>query len=488
LGFLKKNLLKVQQLIWILAALAFFLPNQNHSADAWDYAAALKHQFDLFETHHLLHNLPAWLVQQVLVSASIKVEPIALMCLLNALYGVFVLQVLVTIFKRRGFSDSQIIPLVLLAGASWGMLRFMSENETYILPILFSLLGVNALEKSKLNNSPLYQAGFWFAFACLFHQLQVWWWLAGLITLLVASPKYVVSYLLPALVVPVTYLLVHFLVWEKPATAQALGESFFHVLVEGNLATVNFGNTFLLWLIGIGRSFIQMHGYFAILPGLDLKWYLAFTLLPLALLYLVWQFWVTKKNARFTPIKLGWILPLLLLAFCFYSGGNAEFLVGLPIALLLWLQPTLEGNLLRNIGLWILAWNVSLGLAPLNRYEFQPFQQEAKFISENPDALYISDYSTEINAILIYQSGLNTYLSRPGKDGVPSDSTLENDISTAFKQGKRVFTSSLNKLPLSRAGLLANSNEWWKAYRLQSRTTLVFSGQTWTVWELLPRN
>ncbi|MFY8035086.1 MAG: hypothetical protein ACOVMN_11245, partial [Flexibacteraceae bacterium] len=248
------------------------------------------------------------------------------------------------------------------------------------------------------------------------------------------------------------------------------------------------GDTFLLWLIGIGRSFIQVHGYFAMLPGLDMKWYLAFTLLPLALLYLVWQLWVTKKNARVSPTNLGWILPSLLLAFSFYSGGNAEFLVGLPIALLLWLQPTLEGNLLRNIGLWILAWNVSLGLAPLNRYEFQPFQQEAKFISENPDAFYISDYATEINAILIYQSGLGSTLSRPGKVGVPSDTTLENDISTAFKQGKRVFTSSLNTLPLSRAGLLANSNEWWKAYRLQSRTTLVFSGQTWTIWELLPRN
>ncbi|MFY8035321.1 MAG: hypothetical protein ACOVMN_12430, partial [Flexibacteraceae bacterium] len=73
--------------------MAFFLPNQNHSADAWDYAAAIKHGFDLFETHHLLHNLPAWLLQEVLIAASIKVEPMALMCLLNALYGVFVLQV-----------------------------------------------------------------------------------------------------------------------------------------------------------------------------------------------------------------------------------------------------------------------------------------------------------------------------------------------------------------------------------------------------------
>ena len=89
---------------------------------------------------------------------------------------------------------------------------------------------------------------------------------------------------------------------------------------------------------------------------------------------------------------------------------------------------------------------------------------------------------------MIYQSGLGLTLSRPGKVGVPSDSTLENDISTAFKQDNRVFTTSLNSLPLSRAGFLSNSNEWWKVYRLQSRTTLVFSGQTWTVWELLPRN
>lgn len=479
--------MKVQQLIWILAALALFLPNQNHSADAWDYAAGLQHGFDLFEPHHLLHNIPAWLVQQVFIATNIKVEAMALMCLLNALYGVFVLQLLAAIFKRRGFTNQQIMPFILLAGASWGMLRFTSENETYVLPILFSLLGVNALEKSKENGQPLYWAGFWFAFACLFHQLQVWWWLAALIGVIAYNRKQVIAYILPALVVPIGYLLVHFLVWEKPFTVDALSTSFFQVLVEGNLATVNLGNTVLLWLVGIGRSVLQIHGYMLMLPGLDMKWYLAFTILPVAFLYLVWQLWRERKQTSFTVLPLGWVLPVLLLAFSFYSGGNAEFLVGLPITLLLWLQPTLEGNTFRNLALWVLAWNVSLGLAPLNKYEFQPFQQEAQFVNENPDSFYISDFSAEVNAILTYKNGLNGAIVRPGKVGVVSDTTLEKDIALAFKQSKRVYTSSLNTLPLSRAGYLASSDTWWKAYRLQSRTTFVFAGQTWTVWELLPR-
>ena len=104
----------------------------------------------------------------------------------------------------------------------------------------------------------------------------------------------------------------------------------------------------------------------------------------MAFLYLIWQLWKERKALTFAPFALGWLLPVLLLAFSFFSGGNAEFLVGLPIALLLWLQPTMEGHSLRNLALWLLAWNVSLGLAPLNKYEFQPFKQEAKFISENP--------------------------------------------------------------------------------------------------------
>jgi len=204
-------------------------------------------------------------------------------------------------------------------------------------------------------------------------------------------------------------------------------------------------------------------------------------------LYLVWQLWKSRKQIKITVQPLGWILPILLLAFSFYSGGNAEFLVGLPIALLLWLQPTLEGNTFRNFALWVLAWNVSLGLAPLNKYEFQPFQQEAQFVNDNADSFYISDYSAEINAILTYKNGLNGAIVRPGKVGVASDTTLEKDIALAFQQGKRVYTSSLNTLPLSRAGYLATSDAWWKAYLLQSRTTLVFAGQTWTVWELFPR-
>jgi hypothetical protein len=256
------------------------------------------------------------------------------------------------------------MPFILLAGASWGMLRFTSENETYILPILFSLLGVNALEKAKENGQPLYWAGFWFAFACLFHQLQVWWWIATLVGVIAYNRKQVIAYILPALVVPIGYLLVHFLVWEKPFTVEALSTSIFQVLVEGNLATVNLSSTFLLWLVGIGRSVLQIHGYLLMLPGLDMKWYLAFTILPLAFVYLVWQLWKSRKQINFTVLPLGWVLPVLLLVFSFYSGGNAEFLVGLPIALLLWLQPTLEGNTIRNLARWVLAWNVSLGLAP----------------------------------------------------------------------------------------------------------------------------
>jgi len=394
------------------------------------------------------------------------------------------LQLLASIFKKRGFADSEIVPILLLAGGTWGFLRFTSENEVYILPIALSLAGILALEKGKGNEPNYLMAGFWLALACLFHQVQFWWWLFGLVGVAIYYRSGLLRFALPALIVPLGYLLVHVLAWNQPLTIDSLTHSFFQAYVDGGLMKVSAQQTLILESAGIFRSFLQVHGYLTLLPELDMKWYLALVLFPLALLYLGFQIIKNRKEIQFEIQKLGWLLPLFLVGFSLFSGGNAEFLAGLPIALLLWLRPKCADQSFRNFAIWVLAYNIVFGLAPLNRYAFNPFSQEAAFIAENPNALYVSDNATEINGILLYKLGADAPQGMPGVVGIPADTNLTNALTLASKNRQRIFTSCLNQLPLSRASYLQQPNKWWLKHRLSARRTLTYANQEWVIWEL----
>ncbi len=76
---------------------------------------------------------------------------------------------------------------LLLAGSCFGVLRFATENETYIQPLLLALLAsvawAQSLQTEKNARRWLLLAGLLAALACLVHQLMVWWWLGLLLGL-----------------------------------------------------------------------------------------------------------------------------------------------------------------------------------------------------------------------------------------------------------------------------------------------------------------
>lgn len=203
----------------LLTALCLALPTANATGDAWYYAACARWGQELWQPHHLLYNGIGHLWLR-LVGAT-GPAPAGLLALtwlqrLNALAGGACLLALARLLKRAGTPAPAIPAWLLLVGSCFGVLRFATENETYILPLLLALLGSLAWARALPAEAARYRwlrlAGLLAAGACLVHQLMVWWWLGLLLGLRPwggrAGRRAALSYALPALVVPLAYALV----------------------------------------------------------------------------------------------------------------------------------------------------------------------------------------------------------------------------------------------------------------------------------------
>ncbi|MEJ7658680.1 MAG: hypothetical protein WKG07_03170 [Hymenobacter sp.] len=114
-----------------------------------------------------------------------------------------------------GVARAAVPAWLLLLGGCFGMLRFATENETYMQPLLLALLAslawARALRTEKNSGRWLLLAGLLAAGACLVHQLMVWWWLGLLLGLrpwrgwpAAAQALWCVA---PAVLVPLAYAL-----------------------------------------------------------------------------------------------------------------------------------------------------------------------------------------------------------------------------------------------------------------------------------------
>ncbi|MFN0201730.1 MAG: hypothetical protein ACKVTZ_09430 [Bacteroidia bacterium] len=472
---------------WLLIYLLF--PTHNSTLDAWQYAADIRHGNDLFSPHHLLYNAMGFVVYQLLQGLGIKCSALAMMKALNALFSVGILAIWAEIWKKSGKSTQEIMAYLFVAGATFGLWRFATENENYIVPIFFSSLGsffafANLQTNAPFQNKNILLSSFWAAVACLFHQIHFWWWLGLAIGYLYKGiscsfpTKTLVQkaalYLLPAFLVPITYLLV---VYTQTGNydLSSLMRFVLHDFYTGNV-TMTFGFKHLLMTgINFTRSFIQLHGIMLQQFHSSFLWALP------AVVFVGIGLYLFSFLPSISPIsslnnygKTHLLIAILHFLFAIYSVGNAEFMVMLPLLLLFLISLKWQIPLkpLYLLGISLFVWNFSYGIFPNYYWEFQTDAKWDKQMLENPQNLYVLCNRPNVENRLYYHTGQIRVPNLVNSANIlhfkgQTDSLLRKKIDSTFSASGKVFTNALHYQPTwSREKIMMEDKEppFFQAY------------------------
>ena len=336
----------------------FFLPIE-FTGDSYGYLCEVLKD-DLWNSHHLLHK--SFLKEILLLGSPYALwqDPMIYLSVINVIIGLASLLVLMNILEYRKWPYTRIYLALLLVGGSFVFLKYSHENETYILPVLLSLIGSRQFERGKIIQSAL-----WLGLATLFHQIHIFW----LLGLLFPYKEFKIpkSYapLLIALFIPIGVYLGLALYLDLSLT-----NLLFHDATQGlvqltpDLNNLKFTgiNLIRIWIFGHGDLSLFWNFWNPYLSGFALLT-ISFGLIGL-LVFLRESDW---KFARMNWIQSYVVVGLLQLAFAFYSVGNIEFMVMIPFIVILsmksakWLDNTLM------LGMTLLIWNTSQFILPMSK-------------------------------------------------------------------------------------------------------------------------
>ncbi len=439
--------------------LYLLLFSTNNSCDGLSYAADIRQGVDIFYPHHLLYNALGYVIARLLFIN----HTLSLLCVMNALAAAGCLFLTRQILKT--FLSEKISTACLWAlGACWGFMRFATEAETYIIPLVFSLWGSLAWIRGK---NPFF-VSLLAALACLFHQIHFFWWLGLGIGMIISSPKDkdickgVLLYLLGSLIVPVVYLTVWMAV---PQEASSFFHYVFHDYFYVDAVGFSLKQALFLTPVNFVRTFFQVHGY---IPSLLARYpFLAIGIIITLICFVLEIKVVTKKMRSVKTVEVTEIsvpagfasmhllIALLQLFFAFLSNGNAEFMVMIPFALLLFVAASRFSTRLSACGIMLAAigmgaWNICLGLIPYHFMDIQPFSAIEKHIENHPTSVYfVEDYATLYNRLRYYQPSLCNCLKKDFSDmeKIDAEARYTDKIGNKGFVSRASVTQTLDKTP-----------------------------------------
>jgi hypothetical protein len=453
------------KLSWITLLIIFclylFFPSGLSSTDGWYYAASIKHGGEIFLPHHLLYNALGFVFTWVPSKAGLEI--ISSLKIMNAFFAFLTLIMIQQILFFFRLNEKQVVLISCLAGFSFSLLRYATENETYIVPLFFALLAsFNYIKfiKERRNRHAFY-TGLWVTIAVLFHQIYIFWWAGLLVGVIIEKrkkPAYL--YLIISLVAPVIYLIV-FMTNKEGTESNTLIDFILGDLRENSRLELT-GKGIFLSLVNLIRSFIQVHGYIFHMVRTNLLF-----LLPgiVSLLFAVTAFLKyperskTNISQNFSAIHI--LIVVLQFIFASFSSGNAEFMVMIPVLVFI-LFPfyiiNYEKFLLR-IMIAMAIWNISYGLIPLH-YKSQAQEQYLCDIAlSEKNIIIVASDDQLLKNMLYYQTGdenFKSILKSPavleikGKD----PAILEGVIDSALNTGTEIYTDCLDELALSRSSIM----------------------------------
>ncbi|NQY00585.1 MAG: hypothetical protein HRT70_05560 [Flavobacteriaceae bacterium] len=414
-------------------------PNNNSSLDAFGYAGYVEYNKYLFKPHHLLSHAFLYGLIAPFKAMGWFTDTILFGKVINSIFQIINLIVFNRILILLNIPTKQRILFLLTIGFSFNLWQYGVENEVYIIPITFSLLGSFYFLKSLINKNYFFVviSGLFTAFSCLFHQLHFFWWLGLLIGVFLHNKniKSLIFYTTPALVVPLGYAFVLIFYQNQELTISNLYYFMMHDFYQEGIAKVSYSwhgwKSILFQSVSTIRIFLEAHPNIFVLLKTNWLYFVPLLISLVIGIQLIWQFFKKEKmfekreNNRELFANIHLFILIAVYLFAFYSYGNVEFMVALPFLIFLFIGVKFHINqqFLKQFILLLFVWNFSFGIFPDYYYRYYDDQKLVDYIIKNDDKTFLVK-SYEIQNKYFYKKGVNPinvlYFGKVSKDSILS--------------------------------------------------------------------
>lgn len=484
-----------QKIYWVFFAIAllyFCFPTNNSTLDAYAYAAYVKYNYYMFTPHHLLGNALIYILAKPLQWLGLNTDILRFSKGVNSMFQLLNLLIFYKILSLIQLKKAQKIMLVLLLAFSFSPWRYGTENETYILPITFSLLGSWFWLKNIYYNKQHYilLAGLSAALACLFHQIHFFWWLGIGIGVYLSRKQFksVSLYVLPALLVPLSYILVLRFYEHQELSWYNLQHFVFHDFYQGNVDTNYSWKSLFFQVVSTVRTFVQVHPNIYFLIKTNVIYILP---LALALIWLTSMLWHIRKGIKIKRtdysvpkafVNIHLLILLLNYLFALFSQGNVEFMVMIPFLIALYVGVRFEIHqkyLVQIIGL-LLVWNFMYAILPNHIYNYYNDKVFVDYMIAHPEHTYV------VKNMPAY----NQYAYMTGKDQacniiIFSKLSVE-DFQKLLEEEKEIYTDCIAKPEILNRDKIMTAKQGIDFKSLQTQALFSYTGfyGTSTVYRL----
>jgi len=380
------------------------------------------------------------------------------MKIINSFVGGLCLYLFSIILKGTGRSTGEIFRVVFLAGSSFTVMRYSTENEVYLFTLVFSL-GATIFFQDYLNNRSFLKlliSGFLASISKLYHQIGVFWWLGLFIGLIIFRNhwKSKIVFVFTILPVILVYGIVAFQLPEFEKIFTGVFQFALRDFLSPGFDKIPGWENFFFTPVNFIRSFIQIHGYIFQMIGENILWIIPglVSIFLLRVIFIKKRFLIREEeiiNRQFFNTHL--IILVFSFAFAFIAEGNAEFMVMVPFLgfLLLFSKVKIRDRSMILIGIALLVWNISYGLIPRNNFEFTHNTMLESWIKENLDATFVLKSDQQVVSRLYYQSGVEFYpriIKSPSlliQQGM-NITDLYNKLDTLLVRENQIYTDCVN--------------------------------------------
>lgn len=434
-----------------IALLYLLFPTSNSTLDSYVYAAYVKYNHYLFTPHHLFSNALIYVLIKPLHFLGFHVDILLFSKWVNSIFQIINLYILYHLLGLLKLQEKTKLYWVLFLAFSFSLWRYGTENEAYIVPITFSLLGSLYLLKFiyKQKSKYILLSGLYAAVACLFHQIHFFWWVGLLVGVYLYSKQFktLVVYILPALLVPVSYVLVLFFYEHQSITIFNLQHFVLHDFYQGSVDT-NFGwKAVFFQVLNTVRTFVQIHPNIYLFIKHNSLYIIPLLVSAVVFAWAVWQLKKRPISLRRADTRLRVYLRIhigIALAnylFAFYNYGNVEFMVMLPYLLVLCVSIMLQIQhvFLQKIVILLFVWNFFYAIIPNYIYNYYNDIQLVNYMLQHPNQTFV----------IKNPEALNQYVYASGRDN-PENITLINKLSDKELQqliidNKTIYTDIIDK-------------------------------------------
>jgi hypothetical protein len=373
---------KITLLILGLLAVRLLLLPLEFTGDSYGYACEML-KGDLISGHHILHKYLIYACYKTLNFMGFQPDILLTGVWLNAVFGALSLAVLNRILLQNSVADIARINWILLVASSFVFIRYSTENETYIFPIFFTLLGWHF----QIRKHP-YLAVLLYVLAVGFHQTYLLICAPLILNVHKNSAKTLFNYSIKrqqwmAFLLFILLVFGGYLIASKIYNRSILN-LFFQDVQSGLVQTTPNWKNLVFGLINTLRIFVQIHG--------EIKYQLLHT----------WPIWMgfilivvvgglgifqsrnshTNTNNQLIYHKneygLGPIFALLTTwLFALYSVGNLEFMVIIPFLIAIIFSSHFKSQFSGFLGsiptlpVILFIWNFSVYTLPHSLYSTQ---------------------------------------------------------------------------------------------------------------------